>query len=85
MGLLQANRVQRKARYFIHYSHRDIEIDYESDTEEFGSKNRCESFFLNLRQFKKIVTSKNHMRYFTNNGVVLKRKIGRSLEVGIPS
>ena len=28
MGLLHANRVQR---YFIHYSQRDIEPDYESD------------------------------------------------------
>jgi len=28
----------------IHYSHRDIELDYESDTDEFGRKNSCESF-----------------------------------------
>jgi len=37
MGLLHANRVQRKVRYFIHYSHRDIELDYESDIDEFES------------------------------------------------
>ena len=31
MGLLHASRVQRKVRYFIHYSHRDIELDGKSD------------------------------------------------------
>jgi len=36
MGLLHASRVQRKVRYFIHYSHRDIELDYESDIDEFN-------------------------------------------------
>ena len=44
MGLLHANRVQRKVRYFIHYSHRDIELDYKSNIDEFGAKNRCELF-----------------------------------------
>ena len=29
---------------FIKYSHRDIELDYESDIHEFGPKNRRESF-----------------------------------------
>src|SRR6218665_595901 len=27
MDLLQANQVQRKVRYFINYSHRDIDLD----------------------------------------------------------
>ena len=31
MGLLHANRVQRKARYFTYYSRRDIELDGKSD------------------------------------------------------
>jgi len=31
MGLLHANRVQRKAKYFTYYSHRDIELDGQSD------------------------------------------------------
>src|SRR6218665_2575315 len=31
MGLLHANRAQRKARYFTYYSHRDIELDGKSD------------------------------------------------------
>ena len=44
MGLLHASRVQKKVRYFIHYSYRDIELDYESDIDEFGPKNRPESF-----------------------------------------
>ena len=44
MGLLHASLVQRKVRYFIHYSHRDIELDYEYDTDEFGDTNRRESF-----------------------------------------
>src|SRR6218665_2351060 len=48
MGLLHASRlsrVQRKVRYFIHYGHRDIEFEYESDIDEFGPKNnRSESF-----------------------------------------
>jgi len=43
MGLVHASRVQRKVRYFIHYSHRDIELDYESDIDEFGPKNRHEN------------------------------------------
>jgi len=38
MGLLHESRVQRKVRYFIHYSHRDIELGYESDIDEFGPK-----------------------------------------------
>jgi len=29
MGMLHANRVQKKVRYFIHYSHGDIELDYD--------------------------------------------------------
>ena len=47
MGLLYVSPVQRKARYFIHYICRDIELNYEyyeSDIDEFGSKNRLESF-----------------------------------------
>jgi len=46
MGLLHASRVQRKVRYgyFIYYSHRDIEFDYESDIDAFSSKSRRESF-----------------------------------------
>ena len=48
MGLLHASRlsrVQRKVRYFIHYGHRDIEFEYESDIDEFGPKNnRSECF-----------------------------------------
>ena len=38
MGLLQAIRVQKKVRYCFHkvYSHRDIELDCESDIDEFG-------------------------------------------------
>jgi len=44
MCLLHASRVQRKVRYFIHYSQRDIEVDHESDIDEFGPKNRRESF-----------------------------------------
>ena len=44
MGLLHASRVQGKITYnFIHYSHRDIELDYVSDIDEFGLKNRPES------------------------------------------
>jgi len=44
MGLLHASRVQGKVTYnFIHYSHRDIELDYVSDIDEFGLKNRPES------------------------------------------
>jgi len=39
MGLLHGSRDQRKVRYFIHYSHRDIELDYESNIDEFGPKN----------------------------------------------
>ena len=35
---LVASRVQRKVRYFIHYSDKDIELDYESDIEEFCPK-----------------------------------------------
>jgi len=31
MGLLHASQVQRKARYFTYYSHRDIELDYKFD------------------------------------------------------
>src|SRR6218665_3911905 len=42
-NLLHASRVQMKVRYFIHYSHRDLELDYESDVDEFGPKNRRES------------------------------------------
>ena len=38
MGLLHASRVLRKVRFFIHCSHRDIELDYESDIDEFGPK-----------------------------------------------
>ena len=34
MGLLHASLVQRKVRYFIHYSHKDIELDYKSNTSE---------------------------------------------------
>jgi len=45
MFLLHANRVQREVRYFIRNSHRDIELDYESDIDELGSKNCRESFF----------------------------------------
>jgi len=44
IGLLHASQVQRKTRYFIHCSHRDIELDYESDIDEFGPKNRHERF-----------------------------------------
>ena len=44
MTLLHASRVQRKVRCFIHYSHRDTELDYESYIDEFGPKNRRESF-----------------------------------------
>ena len=44
MGLFHANRVKRKVRYFIRYSHRDIELNYESDIDKFGPKNRGESF-----------------------------------------
>ena len=47
MGLLDVSRVKRKARYFIHYIHRDNELDYEyyeSDIDEFGPKNCRESF-----------------------------------------
>jgi len=29
-----------KLDYFIHYSHRDIELDYESDINEFGLLNQ---------------------------------------------
>jgi len=47
MGLLHANRVQRKVRYFIRYSHRDIELDYESEIDELGPKN-CRESFLNF-------------------------------------
>jgi len=36
MGLLHANPV----RYFIRYSHRDNELDYESDIDEFSPKYR---------------------------------------------
>ena len=45
MGLLHANRVQRKVRYFIRYSHRDIELDYESDIDELGPKIVVRVFF----------------------------------------
>src|SRR6218665_919818 len=34
MGLLRASLVQRKVRYFIQYSNRDIELNYESDINE---------------------------------------------------
>ena len=44
MDLLQANQVQRKVRYFINYSHRDIDLDQESDIDEFGPKNSWENF-----------------------------------------
>ena len=44
IGLLHTRRVQRKVRYFIHYSHRDIELAYKSDIDEFDPKNRRESF-----------------------------------------
>ena len=56
MGLLHANRVQSKAklRYFIHYSHRDIELDYDSDIDEFGHKNHLESFFKILINSRKL-------------------------------
>ena len=40
MSLLHTSRVLRKVRYFIHYSHRDTELDYESDIDEFGLINR---------------------------------------------
>ena len=50
MGLLHASRVQRKVRYmyFIHYGHRDIEFEYESDIDEFGPKNNRPESFKNL-------------------------------------
>ena len=43
MDFLFARRVQRKVWYFIHYRHRDIELDCESDIDEFGLKNHRES------------------------------------------
>ena len=54
MGLLQASRVQRKVRYFIQYSHRDIELDYKSDIYEFGPKNRRETFLKILVNSRKL-------------------------------
>jgi len=53
MGFLLANRVQRKVRYVIHYSHIDIELDYESDIDEFGPNN-CGESFPNLGKFEKV-------------------------------
>jgi len=47
MRLLHASRVQRKIRYFIHYSHGELDVDKsdvnESDVDKFGPKNRRES------------------------------------------
>ena len=44
MGLMNESRAQRKIRYIICCSLRDIELDYESDINEFRPKNRGESF-----------------------------------------
>jgi len=44
MDLLQTSHFQRNIRYFTNYSHRVIELDYESDIDEFGPKNRREIY-----------------------------------------
>ena len=44
MDLLQTSHFQSNIRYFINYSHRVIELDYESDVDEFGPKNRRENY-----------------------------------------
>jgi len=36
MPWLRASLIQRKVRYFIQYSHRDIELNYESDINELS-------------------------------------------------
>jgi len=57
MGLLHGSRVQRKVRYFIYYSHRDIELDCESNIDEFGPKNR--------REFSNILVNSSKLFGFT--------------------
>src|SRR6218665_3680002 len=57
MGLLHGSRVQRKVRYFIYYSHRDIELDCESNIDEFGPKNR--------REFSNILVNLSKLFGFT--------------------
>src|SRR6218665_2327228 len=42
MGLFHGSRVQMKVIYFIYYSHRDIELDCESNIDEFDPQKRHE-------------------------------------------
>ena len=37
-GLVAGESSSMAVRYFINYSHRDIDLDYESDIDEFGPK-----------------------------------------------
>jgi len=57
MGLFHVSRIQRKVRYLIDYSHRDIELDYESDIDEFDPKNR--------REFSEILVKPRNLPGFT--------------------